>query len=297
MVPVALGSQVVGSTLRPASYCGCVGYKPSYGALNRGGSFDTLSQSCVGLIGAELEDVWAVARAIADRVGGDPGQAALEGPAALPAPKAPQRLAVLETDGWRHASKGALAAFEAELDRLRAAGVEIIGRSQNAGMAALEEALDGALALTWRIMSWEFRWPLGSYVRTHPDLVSAAMRGRLADAEKMTPADYNAALAARQRVRDIFAQQMEHLDGMIALSATGAAPVGLSYTGDPRMNVPASLLGVPAVSLPVLADEGLPLGVQLIRSAGDDAGLMELAAWRWTMENPHSGSDVASRGA
>lgn len=279
-VPVALGSQVVGSTLRPASYCGAIGYKPSFGALNRSGTYDHLSQSCVGLIGAALEDVWAVARAIADRVGGDPGQPVLSGPAALPGPAAPQRLAVLETDGWRKASPGALEAFETELRALTARGVEIVRRGDDPRLEKLEQAIDGALDLTWKIMSWEFRWPLACYVRNNPDGVSAAMQGRLADAEKMSPADYEAALARREDVRGIFAEAASAVDGFVALAATGAAPKGLDYTGTPHMNVPASLLGAPAVSLPVLSDENLPLGLQLIGGRGRDADLMAIAAWR-----------------
>src|SRR5262245_58303783 len=73
MIPAALGSQVIGSIIRPASFCGCVGFKPSVGGINRGGSFDHFSQSCTGVLGATLVDIWTVARAIALRAGGAPG--------------------------------------------------------------------------------------------------------------------------------------------------------------------------------------------------------------------------------
>src|SRR5208337_58967 len=86
MVPAALGTQVVGSIIRPASFCGCVGYKPSVGAINRGGSYDYFSQSCTGLLAASLEDAWAAARETAARAGGDPGFAPLLGPLATPPP-------------------------------------------------------------------------------------------------------------------------------------------------------------------------------------------------------------------
>jgi Asp-tRNA(Asn)/Glu-tRNA(Gln) amidotransferase A subunit family amidase len=76
MVSAALGTQVIGSILRPSSFCGCVGFKPTIGAINRGGSHDGLSQSAHGPIAASLEDAWIVAREIADRVGGDPGSPA-----------------------------------------------------------------------------------------------------------------------------------------------------------------------------------------------------------------------------
>src|SRR5919201_403390 len=100
MVPAALGTQVVGSILRPSSFCGCVGYKPSVGALNRGGSYDYLSQSCQGPLAATLADACAVARAIAERVGGDPGHVGLSGEVSFARGARPARLAVLETGGW-----------------------------------------------------------------------------------------------------------------------------------------------------------------------------------------------------
>ena len=79
MVSAALGTQVIGSTIRPASYCGCVGFKPTVGALNRGGSHDNLSQSCTGVLAANLADAWQIAYEIALRAGGDPGYPGLHG--------------------------------------------------------------------------------------------------------------------------------------------------------------------------------------------------------------------------
>ena len=70
-------------------------------------------------------------------------------------------------------------------------------------------------------------------------------------------------------------------DGFVTLAATGAAPVGLSFTGDPAFNVPASLLGVPAISLPFLKDEHMPLGLQIIGRADEDAQLIAIADWLW----------------
>lgn len=281
MVPAALGSQVVGSTIRPASYCGCFGFKCTVGALNRGGSYDYLSQSSVGIIGAALEDVWAVATAIAERVGGDPGHPALEGPTLLPEPRKPRRLAILETAGRKSASKGAITRFDAAVARLKEAGVEVDSRLDKQLLDRFEPMIEDALDLTWEIMSWELRWPLGTYTERDASGVSDAMKGRLADAEKMTLADYRKAIARRAEIRRRFAELAGPYDGFIALAATGAAPAGLSWTGDPSMNVPASLLGVPAVTLPVLEDEKLPLGLQLLGPHDHDAELMALARWIW----------------
>ena len=90
MMSAALGTQVIGSTIRPASYCGCIGFKVTVGALNRGGSYDGLSQSSSGVLATTLEDAWQVAYEIAVRAGGDPGYPGLFGPASAPAPKKPQ---------------------------------------------------------------------------------------------------------------------------------------------------------------------------------------------------------------
>src|SRR5215469_16656721 len=100
----ALGTQVIGSTIRPASFCGCFGFKPSVNALNREGCHDYQSQSCTGILGASLEDTWQVAHEIVARVGGDAGTPGLQGPDTLPQAQRPRRLAVLETAGWDGAS-------------------------------------------------------------------------------------------------------------------------------------------------------------------------------------------------
>jgi Asp-tRNA(Asn)/Glu-tRNA(Gln) amidotransferase A subunit family amidase len=124
-----LGTQVVGSILRPSGFCGAYGFKPSVGEINRGGSLDYLSQSVTGAIAASLADVWAMARAVADRVGGDPGYPGLTGPLIVPPPRRPTRLALLRTAGWSILAAPARASLEAALDRLRAASVTVRPRT------------------------------------------------------------------------------------------------------------------------------------------------------------------------
>lgn len=292
MIPFALGSQVVGSTVRPSSYCGCFGFKPSFGALNRGGSYDYLSQSCVGLVGAALEDVWLCGRTIASRAGGDPGHRGLSGPDSLPPTKKPRKLLALRTAGWAKASEGAKAAFEAERRRLAGLGVEVVSSDEEAEGRALEDSIADALDLTWTIMSWEFRWPLATYERRDAGAVSAAMLSRLRDAENMTQDDYAAALERRAAIRADFERLLASFDGAVTLAATGAAPIGFASTGQPDFNVPASLLGVPAISLPILSDESLPLGLQLLAANGRDADLFAIANWFVS-----DGADVQDRRA
>ena len=140
MVPAGLGTQVVGSILRPASFCGAVGFKPSVGAINRSGSHDHFSQSCQGAIGATLADTWAVLRAIADRAGGDPGFVGLAGDVDFARRAKPARLGVLETGGWSATTEGARKAFAAAKRRLAKAGVELHGRADDPDIEAVEQA-------------------------------------------------------------------------------------------------------------------------------------------------------------
>ncbi len=279
MIPAALGTQVVGSILRPASYCGCVGFKPTAGAINRGGAYDQLSQSVHGSLAASLADAWLVARAIAERAGGDPGNVGLQGEANFSRRAKPARLAVLETGGWKDTSEGARKAFEGARRRLAEAGVAISCRADDPLIDAAEREMADALTLTRRINEWEGRWPLNTYADTDISKLSPPSQERLRNAVQMTQADYALLLAQRDRARLAFARVAEKYDAFVTLSATGAAPVGFATTGNPVMNAPASYLGVPAISLPLLKDEGLPLGLQLMAGAGRDAALFETATW------------------
>ena len=279
MLPAALGTQVVGSIVRPASFCGVVGFKPSLGALNRGGSFDHLSQSCHGVIAASLAEAWVVARIVSARAGGDPGHPGLAGPAEPPPARPPRALALIETAGWAVAEPAARAALESALDRLRASGIAILTRRQRPELAALEAGLATAIDLTRRINAWEGRWPLNELRRRNAAQLSRIALDTLAQAEAMSREDYAALIAERARLRAQYAVLGGLCDAAVTLAAPGPAPLGLASTGNPVFAAPGSLLGVPAVSLPVLQADGLPLGLQLVGFAQEDAALVGLAAW------------------
>jgi Asp-tRNA(Asn)/Glu-tRNA(Gln) amidotransferase A subunit family amidase len=279
MLPAALGTQVIGSIVRPASFCGVFGYKPSVGGINRGGSFDEFSQSCTGVLAATLDEAWCVARAITARAGGDPGYPGVSGPLELPAARPPGRIAVLETAGWERASDEAKQALRSARDRLAATGIEIADRQTDPAIAAVETAIARAHPLAMDINAWEGRWPLNTYARDiDRSGLSKSSQDRLAQAEKMTLEEYQALIAERDHIRQTYAALSERFDGCMTLSAIGAAPRGLGSTGDPIFAVPGSLLGVPALSLPVLQAEGLPLGLQLLGYRNEDAALMATAA-------------------
>lgn len=279
IVPLALGSQVVGSTIRPSSYCGCYGFKPTVGALNRGGSYDYFSQSCVGLMAGALEDAWEAACEVARRVGGDPGFPGMAYTEGMPEAAAPRRLAMLQTDGWRKTSPGARHAFEAKMAELRQAGVEVLGREDDPELESFETQIEDVMSLTWRIMAWELRWPQGADAVRNGWGISRAVLGRLQEGLAMTRDDYARALAEREQIRGRAAALLRRYDGFALLSATGAAPLGFASTGHGGMNVPVSLLGLPALSLPLLCDDGLPLGLQLVGTFDQEIRLAAMARW------------------
>jgi len=278
MVPAALGSQVIGSIIRPASYCGVFGYKPSVGGINRGGSFDGFSQSCTGVLAATLADIWAVTRAITASVGGDAGHPGVRGPMTLPDAKKPARLAMLKTTGWDVAAEEAKAALAGACDALRAAGIEIVDARSHDGVAAAEAAIEDATPLSRRINAWEGHWPLNTYARDMDrDGLSGEMRDRLAIAESMTQSEYRDLTGRRDESRKTYGKLSGDIDACVTLSAPGAAPVGIGSTGNPIFTVPTSFLGIPTVTLPVLRAEGLPLGLQVIGFADRDAELFAAA--------------------
>lgn len=278
MVSGAMGTQVVGSIIRPAGFCGVVGYKPSLGGINRGGSLDLLSQSVSGTLAASLDDAWIMAMAIVARVGGDPGFAGIMGPATPPAAKRPARLALLQTGAWDVLEPGARAALDGAVDALRRAGIAITTRQDSPALEAAEHAIFGAHALTMAINAWEWRWPLGAFMAQDSSVISASAHARAEMAAAMTQAEYAAALARRAEIRAVFSRLFGEVDALISVTAPGPAPLGLESTGNAAFVVAGSLLGVPVVTLPVMQVNGLPLGLQVIGFSGGDAELFGVAA-------------------
>jgi Asp-tRNA(Asn)/Glu-tRNA(Gln) amidotransferase A subunit family amidase len=276
-ISVGIGTQVFGSILRPSSFCGCFGFKPTVGAINRGGSHDALSQSTHGPLAASLSEAWAVAYEISQRVGGDPGHPGLYGPQACPDPLKPRRLAVLETDGWAVATPAAKAAFAEATARLKSAGVMLMSRRESETIAAVEDAISGAREFSHNIIAWESRWPLNTYRARDASKLSQAMLDLAARGDALTLDDYRRAVHERDKRRAAYHALAGEFDACVTLSAPGAAPAGLASTGDASLVIPGSMLGVPAISLPVLRDEGLPLGLQLIGFADADAALFATA--------------------
>lgn len=292
MVPAAIGTQVGGSIIRPAAYCGNFALKPTMGGINRGERLAT-SQSTHGPHANSLEDMWQVAIEITKRCGGDRGSIGLMGPDALPAAIKPNRLIVLETEGWPEADAASKAGFAQLLRALEAAGVTLIRRADHPYVETLEKAIATARAICNTVTSWENRWYQRGILDNFPDGISARGQATLKRAEAMTPDDYRAGLLARQQAQLAHAAVAQLADAAITLSCPGPAPIwsgdvpgqplAARPTGDFVFNAPSSMLFAPVVTVPLMSVGGMPVGVQLMGQQHEDARMTGLA--RWFTEN------------
>nr|WP_314075154.1 amidase [uncultured Roseococcus sp.] len=288
MVPAAIGSQVGGSIIRPAGYCGNFALKPTQGGINRGERQST-SMSTHGPHAGSIEDMWQVAIEIATRAGGDPGRLGLFGPMTTPEARKPVRLAVMEAEGWALLDDASRNAFETLLERLRAQGVTVLRKGDNPQVDALEESLDGIQALTNTITAWENHWAHRNLVNTNPDGVSQRAKNTLANVEKLTPADYRSMILRREEIRLRHAATAPVVDAFIAPASPGPAPLwpgdvpgqplAPRPTGDAVYNTPSSALGAPVVTSPMTAVGGMPMGVQLMGQPHTDAAVTAIARW------------------
>ena len=288
MVPAAIGTQVGGSIIRPAAYCGNFALKPTQGGINRGERQAT-SQSTHGPHANALQDMWQVAIEIARRAGGDRGEVGLMGPTTLPAAVTPNRLVVLETEGWVEVDDATKAAFEGVLKQLRDAGVELIRRTDHPWVEALEQSIANGRAVCGGVTGWENRWGQRGIVDNNPAGVSERAKATLAKAEAMTLDDYRMALLARENAQRMHATMAPLADAAITLACPGPAPLWSGDvpgqplaprpTGDFVFNAPSSMLFAPVVTLPLMSVGGMPVGLQLMGQKHEDARMTGLARW------------------
>jgi Asp-tRNA(Asn)/Glu-tRNA(Gln) amidotransferase A subunit family amidase len=271
MVPLALGSQTNGSIIRPAAFCGVLAIKPSHGLVSRAG---------VLALSHKLDHVGAFARSLADLAlvldviaGPDPADPDTQPFAAAnfravqaELPPLPPRFAFVRSPIWNKAEPDTKAAF----DELVAA----LGTS--ASSVDLPETFAEAWEAHRTIMAADMAHHLAPLVaRGQP---SKTMRELLAHGRAITAVEYFAAIAKAERYTASLADIFTEYDAILTPAAVGVAPKGLSATGDPAFCSLWTLTGLPSLSLPLLAGEGgLPLGVQLVGSAGHDARLLRTA--------------------
>jgi Asp-tRNA(Asn)/Glu-tRNA(Gln) amidotransferase A subunit family amidase len=255
MVPLALGTQTGGSVIRPASFCGVAAIKPSYRLLPTVGvKCYSWTLDTVGLFAAGVDDV---ARGLAAMT----GRPELMLPSEIPTP----RIGIVTQD-----FADAPEAAGAEALRMATKAAERTGASVR--MLALPEIVAEAWRVHPVIQEFEAHQALAWEYRENYDAMAPNLRGRLDESKGGTPTEYDAAMDVAGRARHALANIFDDVDVILTLSAPGAAPKGLSSTGDARYNRLWTLMGVPCVNVPTLvAEGGLPVGVTVIARYGADA--------------------------
>lgn len=275
MVPLAIGTQTGGSVIRPAAYCGVVGFKPTFGAIPRTGILaQSPSLDTVGAFARSVEDAAMVAEVLFGHHPADRATQLMPPPrlleTALSAPPVKPMFAFVRPPRWEDAEEETRLAFQELTEALGGQCFE----------AELPNAFNDAAAIRERINLAEMAKCYFSFERRGRDRLSETMQAAL-DTGKAIPArDYIAALDWPDVLYAGLTEIFERCDVIVTPATPGPAPSGLSSTGSPIFNGLWTLCGTPAVTVPLLtADNGLPMGVQLIGRRGDDARLLRTARW------------------
>ena len=263
MLPLALGTQTAGSIVRPASYCGVVGYKPSHGRVPRAG-VKSLSETLdtVGGFGRSVRDVALLGAVLT-------GDTRLAKVLDAPAP----RIGMCRTPEWSQAGPDTRRAFAEATSALSPLAASLID-------VALPDELAGLVALQKAVMAFEMSRALSHERLQHRSRLSEHLRGLLDEGVAIPGAEHAANLARTAAAQRCIDPLFDVFDVLISPSATGEAPVGIDATGDPLFSRGWTLLGLPCVHLPFTTGQhGLPIGLQLVGRFGDDHRLLAAALW------------------
>jgi Asp-tRNA(Asn)/Glu-tRNA(Gln) amidotransferase A subunit family amidase len=264
MFPLAYGTQTAGSVIRPAAYCGVVGYKPTYGLISRiGMKIMSDSLDTVGVIARTVADCALFAGAVSGRDLGNPDQKLETAP----------RIGICQSPTRAMAAPETRALLARVTEALSRAGASVSHRELPDSFNRLVEAHP-------IVMNSESARALGWELEHHPDQISEGLRERLAFGLNQTPAVLDNAYAVFEATQRGFPDAMDGLDVLVTPSAPGEAPKGLEWTGDPAFNFIWTSLHVPCVTVPAgTGPNGLPLGIQIVGRRGDDRAVLALARW------------------
>lgn len=263
MLPLALGTQTAGSVIRPAAYCGIVGYKPTIGRVSKAG-VKSLSESLdtVGGFGRCVRDVSMLGAVLT-------GDSRLS---SLPQVDAP-RIGLCRTPEWSRADPDAQRAFDQALSVLSTTA---------AAMADIDlpDDLPDLVALQKVVMYFEMSRALSHERIWHRNRLSEQLQAMLDEGIAITGTEHSANLAMTAVAQRSVDALFDRFDVLVSPSATGEAPAGVDATGDPVFCRGWTLLGLPCIHLPVARGiNGLPTGIQLVGRFGDDCRLLAVAEW------------------
>jgi amidase len=278
LVPLALGSQTLGSVIRPAAFNGIVGFKPSYGAIPRIG-VHPLSSSLdhVGFFARRVDDValaLSLLAATSDRdPHGRPVPAFQVDPERGVEPLARPRLGIVRFDKWSRVEAEQQKTFEGTIEKLRASGAVV----EELVLAELDRVNWQAIVT---ILESEGAHLFAELVARYPDRTSDHLKSLVTNGKAISAPDYLAAKASQEQRRVALGHEMKGFDALLTLPAFGEAPRGLHYTGDAGYCAPWTFVGAPAVTLPAgLGKSGLPLGIQIVGDYRNDLRLLRAAKW------------------
>jgi Asp-tRNA(Asn)/Glu-tRNA(Gln) amidotransferase A subunit family amidase len=278
LVPLALGSQTLGSVIRPAAFNGVVGFKPSFGAIPRTGVHH-LSPSLdhVGFFARRVDDVALALSLLAgssdrDLHGRPLPSFTVDRERGVPLLEKP-RLAVVRFAKWSKAEVEQQEVFEAAIATLRSAGAVL----EELELAELDR---GNWDTINTILAAEGAAIFEGLVERYPDRSSDHLKSLVKTGNSHSATDYLAAKTRQEKWRDAFASDIAGYDAVLTLPAFGEAPSGLHYTGDAEYCAPWTLLGTPALSLPAgFGKNGLPLGIQIVGHYREDLQTLSIAKW------------------
>jgi Asp-tRNA(Asn)/Glu-tRNA(Gln) amidotransferase A subunit family amidase len=258
MVPLTIGTQTFGSVIRPAAYCGIVGYKPTFGAISRTGlrvlseSFDT-----IGLMARCVDDVALFAPVLTGYEGSCRPQSL--------------RLAVCRSPQWPHARPETITVLDRAVERLRQADFQVMELDITRSLVGVAEAAD--VVCEYEISrAFTYEW------MTHKERLSKKFISEVEAGRGRLRRDYEAAQnhleEARRNVSAVFADY----NAILTPSAPGEAPVGLENTGSPIFNKVWTALHLPCMTIPAgLGPNGLPVGLQIVGARHQDSTLVWLS--------------------
>lgn len=275
MVPLALGSQTNGSTIRPASFCGVVGYKPTFGLISRRGALrqsPPLDQ--VGVFARSVEDAALMAEQMMVFDAADSHMRMRARPAlsktAVAEPPLPPRFAFIKSPAWDQAEAGTKAAFN-EL-------AEFLGDSCEA--IDIAPVYDEVFEWQRRVMEADLAKNFAADFARAPEQFSQQLTEMIVRGREVHAVDYNIGIDRIDEFANGFEGVFADFDAILTPATAGEAPLGLNATGSPSFCTTWTFTGMPAITLPLMHGEaGMPLGVQLVGRKGDDARLLRTAKW------------------
>ena len=275
MAPLSIGSQTNGSTIRPASYCGVVGYKPSYGLISRYGILkqsDKLDQ--VGIFGKSVEDVALLAKVLIKKDLFDPStihysaedmmDVCRKGPLFDP------KFIFYKTKNWKNLDKESQESFEIFIKTFKK-NIEVFDTpSYFDDIPKYHKIIhETDMANNFQLYYKKYKKKLSK------EMVSAIERGL-----KNSATEYAEAIDFMKRSYDSYKEVFEDYHGVLTPASSGVAPKGLGNTGSPEFSTVWTYLGLPSISLPLLTGKNdLPLGIQLIGDKHDDLRFLGVASW------------------